>query len=206
MTENKPIGRARQGQGINRKITVAIITVSDLAFEGIYKDESGPIVANVFPEDVYDIISKTIVADELNGIMNELIRCSDEEHADVIVTVGGSGCSSRDVTPDATAKVIEKEVPGISDVIRIANWQNYPKMIYSRGMSGVRNDSLIVNLPGNPEGARIAIETIVGSIPNCIKTLQTQKPRKKRQWTGNAGSGRSASVGSSKTPRFRKPT
>jgi len=204
MADNKFTGRSRQG--INRKIKVAIITVSDLAFEGIYKDESGPIVAKVFPNDVYDIVSKTIVADEINGITNELLRCADEERVDVIVTVGGSGCSSRDVTPDATAKVIDKEVPGISDVIRIANWETYPKMIYSRGMSGVRNDSLIINVPGSPEGARIAMETVVGSIPHCIKTLQTQKPRKKRQWSGGSGHNRTPMATSPKTSKFKRST
>ena len=203
MAENKSTNRPRQA--INRKISVAIITVSDLAFEGLYKDESGPIVANVFTEDVYDVVSKTIVADEINGIMNELLRCADEARVDVIMTVGGSGCSSRDVTPDATAKVIEKEVPGISELIRMMNWERYPKMIYSRGISGIRKESLIINVPGNPEGARIATETVVGSIPHCIKTLQTQKPRKKRHGAG-ASSNRNPMAASSKTQKFRNTT
>lgn len=162
----------------NSKITVAVVTVSDLAYQGIYKDESGPKVVDAFSPDTYDVVSRSIVPDDLEEIKAELLRFADNEHVDVIVTVGGAGCSSRDMTPDATAFVIEKEVPGIADAIRLRT-QN-PKFLLSRGISGIRKETLILNLPGNPESARIAIDTVIEAIPHCIKTIQTQKPRKKR--------------------------
>lgn len=167
----------------NSKITVAVVTVSDLAYQGIYKDESGPKVVDAFSSETYDIVSRSIVPDDLEDIKNELLRFADNEHVDVIVTIGGAGCSSRDMTPDATASVIEKEVPGIADAIR-QKPQN-PKFLLSRGISGIRKETLILNLPGNPESARIAIDTVIDAIPHCIKTIQTQKPRKKR--TPSAG-------------------
>jgi molybdopterin adenylyltransferase len=117
----------------------------------------------------------------------------------VVVTVGGAGCSARDMTPDATESVIEKDVPGIADAIRLKT-QN-PKFLLSRGVSGIRKETLILNLPGNPESARIAIDLVIEAIPHCIKTIQTQKPRKKRTAsTGFVGQESPAN----RSPRARK--
>lgn len=177
MTENLKSSDRSRNTG-NSKITVAVVTVSDLAYQGIYKDESGPRVVEAFSPDIYDVVTKSIVPDDSEEIKSALLRFSDDERVDVIVTVGGAGCSSRDMTPDATAAVIEKEVPGIADAIRLKA-QN-PKFLISRGISGIRKETLILNLPGNPESARIAIDIVIDAIPHCIKTIQTQKPRKKR--------------------------
>ncbi len=162
-----------------RLIRVAVITVSDRAFQGIYKDESGPKVAAAFPKDMYEVIITKVVPDEVKAIANEIVNCVDNEHADVVVTTGGAGCSARDVTPDATASVIHREVVGFSEVIRLANRDKNPNLILSRGVSGIRNQSVIINLPGNPENARMAIESVLPAIPHCIKTVRQQRPARK---------------------------
>ncbi len=162
-----------------RPIRVAVITVSDRAYQGIYKDESGPKVAAAFPKDLYEVVITKIVPDEIKAIANEIINCVDNEHVDVVVTTGGAGCSSRDVTPDATASVLHREVIGFSEVIRLANRDKNPNLILSRGVSGIRNQSVIINLPGNPENARLAVESVLPAIPHCIKTVRQQRPIKK---------------------------
>lgn len=162
-----------------RLIRVAVITVSDRAYQGIYKDESGPKVAAAFPKDQYEVVITKIVPDEIKAIADEIINCVDKEHVDVVVTTGGAGCSARDVTPDATAAVIHREVIGFSEVIRLANRDKNPNLILSRGVSGIRNQSVIINLPGNPENARMAVESVLPAIPHCIRTVRQQKPLKK---------------------------
>jgi molybdopterin adenylyltransferase len=162
-----------------RPIRVAVITVSDRAYQGIYKDESGPKVAAAFPKDIYEVVITKIVPDEVKAIANEIINCVDNEHVDVVVTTGGAGCSLRDVTPDATASVLHREVIGFSEVIRLANRDKNPNLILSRGVSGIRNQSVIINLPGNPENARLAVESVLPAIPHCIKTVRQQRPAKK---------------------------
>ncbi len=162
-----------------RPIRVAVITVSDRAYQGIYKDESGPKVAAAFPKDLYEVVITKIVPDEIKAIANEIINCVDNEHVDVVVTTGGAGCSARDVTPDATASVLHREVIGFSEVIRLANRDKNPNLILSRGVSGIRNQSVIINLPGNPENARLAVESVLPAIPHCIKTVRQQRPIKK---------------------------
>lgn len=158
-----------------RKINVAVVTVSDRAYQGIYKDESGPKVAAAFPADLYHVAIEKIVPDEINAIASELIRCTDIERMDVVVTTGGTGCSPRDITPEATEKVLHKQVVGFSDAIRLVNREKNPNAILSRGLSGLRHRTLIVNLPGSPDSAKMAVETILPAIPHCIKTMRQQR-------------------------------
>jgi len=166
-----------------RPVRVAVITVSDRAYQGIYKDESGPKVAAAFPKDLYEVVITKIVPDEIKAIANEIINCVDNERVDVVVTTGGAGCSARDVTPDATASVLHREVIGFSEVIRLANRDKNPNLILSRGVSGIRNQSVIINLPGNPENALLAIESVLPAIPHCIKTVRQQRPSKRASST-----------------------
>lgn len=189
-----------------RLIRVAIITVSDRAYQGIYKDESGPIVAATFPTEQYDVSVTRIVPDEIFAISNEIVRCVEMERVDIVVTTGGTGCSMRDVTPEATRNVIQREVVGISEVIRLANREKNPNMILSRGVSGIRNQTLIFNLPGNPENARMALESVLGALPHCIKTMRQQRPMRRTGGQHSVGGQRSASDGKSRTsskPRMR---
>lgn len=189
-----------------RPIRVAVITVSDRAYQGIYKDESGPKVAATFPAEQYDVVVTKIVPDEIPAISNEIVRCVEEERVDVVVTTGGTGCSIRDVTPEATRNVIQREVVGISEVIRLANREKNPNMILSRGVSGIRNQTLVFNLPGNPENACMALESVLAALPHCIKTMRQQRPMKKSGRQTSAGSQRQSGTGKSHTstkPKMR---
>jgi molybdopterin adenylyltransferase len=163
-----------------KKITVAIVTISDRAYQGIYKDKSGPAVAEAFDAETYDIVETKIISDNPQMISDELIRLADRQKVDVIVTTGSTGCSTRDVAPEATTKILHKVVPGIAETIRLANRDKNPNLILSRGTSGLRNNTLIINLPGNPESAKLSIETILPAVPHCIKTMQSQKPMFKK--------------------------
>jgi len=183
-----PISRPSSTQE-KRLIRVAVITVSDRAYQGIYKDESGPKVAATFPAEQYDVVVMKIVPDDVLAISNEIIRCADVERVDIVVTTGGTGCSLRDVTPEATRNVIQREVIGISEVIRLANREKNPNMILSRGVSGIRNQTLVFNLPGNPENACMALESVLDALPHCIKTMRQQRPMKKH--SGSSGDAKS---------------
>ncbi|MFN3344324.1 MAG: molybdenum cofactor biosynthesis protein B [Chloroherpetonaceae bacterium] len=189
-----------------RLIRVAVITVSDRAYQGIYKDESGPKVAATFPPEQYDVVTTKIVPDEIFAISNEIVRCVETERVDIVVTTGGTGCSIRDVTPEATRNVIQREVVGISEVIRLANREKHPNMILSRGVSGIRNQTLVFNLPGNPENARIALESVLAALPHCIKTMRQQRPMRKTVGQNAVGGPRNSGEGKSRTkpkPRMR---
>ncbi|MFQ3599268.1 MAG: MogA/MoaB family molybdenum cofactor biosynthesis protein [Chloroherpetonaceae bacterium] len=189
-----------------RPIRVAIITVSDRAYQGIYKDESGPKVAATFPAEQYDVVATKIVPDEIVAISNEIVRCVEMERVDVVVTTGGTGCSIRDVTPEATRNVIQREVVGISEVIRLANREKNPNMILSRGVSGIRNQTLVFNLPGNPENARMALESVLAALPHCIKTMRQQRPMRRHGGQHSVGGPRNSGDGKPRTatkPRMR---
>ncbi len=186
-----------------RLIRVAVITVSDRAYQGIYKDESGPKVAATFPSEQYDVAVMKIVPDDIFAISNEIVRCVEVERVDVVVTTGGTGCSMRDVTPEATRNVIQREVVGISEVIRLANREKNPNMILSRGVSGIRNQTLVFNLPGNPENARMALESVLDALPHCIKTMRQQRPLKRTGGQHSVGSQRN--TGDTKPRTTTKP-
>ncbi len=202
---NAPVFQSNSTQE-KRLIRVAIITVSDRAYQGIYKDESGPKVAATFPAEQYDVVVTKIVPDDMLAISNEIIRCVETERVDIVVTTGGTGCSMRDVTPEATRNVIQREVVGISEVIRLANREKNPNMILSRGVSGIRNQTLVFNLPGNPENARMALESVLSALPHCIKTMRQQRPTKKPSGQTSVSSQRTSGDGKSRTatkPRMR---
>jgi molybdopterin adenylyltransferase len=177
--------------------------VSDRAYQGIYKDESGPKVAATFPSEQYDVAVMKIVPDDIFAISNEIVRCVEVERVDVVVTTGGTGCSMRDVTPEATRNVIQREVVGISEVIRLANREKNPNMILSRGVSGIRNQTLVFNLPGNPENARMALESVLDALPHCIKTMRQQRPLKRTGGQHSVGSQRN--TGDTKPRTTTKP-
>jgi len=202
---NAPVPQTHSTQE-KRLIRVAIITVSDRAYQGIYKDESGPIVAATFPSEQYDVVATKIVPDEIFAISNEIVRCVEMESVDVVVTTGGTGCSMRDVTPEATRNVIQREVVGISEVIRLANREKNPNMILSRGVSGIRNQTLVFNLPGNPENARMALESVLAALPHCIKTMRQQRPMKRPSGQTPVSGQRNSGDGKSRSttkPRMR---
>ena len=154
------------------KIKVAVLTISDSCTEGNREDVSGQTIIDMLPEDAFEICEKKIVADDHEKIVNVLKSFSDEQAVDVVLTTGGTGLGPRDVTPEATASVCERMAPGFSEILRVECFKKTTKAILSRGVAGVRKNSLIVNLPGSPKAVRECLEIILDVIPHAVKMMR----------------------------------
>ncbi len=152
---------------------IGILTISDRASRGEYEDQSGPALREViqkhFGEDV-DLMH--IVPDDFMEIKRALLKWCDDAHLDLILTTGGTGFSPRDVTPEATKQVIEREAPGLVQAMIAASLQKTPHAMLSRMVAGIRGQTLIVNLPGSPKAACENLETILPAIPHAIELLR----------------------------------
>jgi molybdenum cofactor synthesis domain-containing protein len=152
-------------------ITVAIVTVSDSAVAGIRADESGPMLQRRCQENGWHVVETAVVADEVVVIQQVLVRFADELGVDVILTTGGTGIAPRDVTPEATRAVLEREIPGISELLREKGSEQTKFSVLSRGVAGSRGQSFIVNLPGSPKGAFFSLQVIEGLVPHIVDLL-----------------------------------
>ncbi|MEG1578668.1 MAG: molybdopterin-binding protein [Oscillospiraceae bacterium] len=150
----------------------AIVTVSDSGFEGTRKDQSGPALEQLLKGQHYPVVSTTIVPDDEAQIASELTRLCDENLADFILTTGGTGLSPRDVTPEATRSVFDRDVPGISEAMRASSMQITPRGMLSRGVSGIRKGTLIVNLPGSPKAATECLSAILPAMDHALASLK----------------------------------
>jgi len=152
-------------------IKTAILTISDKGSRGERVDETGPAIRHELGETEYMISFYKIIPDERLEIEEELIYLCDELGVDLILTNGGTGFSKRDVTPEATKNVIEKYVPGIGEVMRMKSFEITPKAMLSRSISGIRGNTLIINLPGSPKGAVENLQFVLPAIPHGIAIL-----------------------------------
>jgi len=155
-------------------IKVGILTISDKGSRGEREDLSGKVIEEVVKKINGEVKYYQIIPDEKDIIQEELIKAVDKLHLDLILTTGGTGLAKRDVTPDATLEVIEKEVPGISEIIRSESFEKTDRAILSRGVAGIRKESLIINLPGSPKGVRESLEIILEVLPHGIEILKGQ--------------------------------
>lgn len=153
-------------------IKVAIITVSDKGAQGQREDLSGKTIEKVLEKIDAQVIWYTIVPDEVSLIKAALIEAIEIQKADLVLTTGGTGLSKSDVTPEATRAVIEKAVPGISEIIRMESFKKTPQAVLSRAIAGIRGNSLIINLPGSPKGVRESLSVILEALPHGIAILQ----------------------------------
>jgi len=153
-------------------IRTGILTISDKGSKGERTDETGPAVKNSLDEGVYKLDYYKIIPDEMDLICEELIYMCDELKLDLILTNGGTGFSKRDVTPEATMKVIKKQVPGIPEAMRQMSLAITPKAMLSRAIAGIRDNTLIVNLPGSPKGAVENLSFILSVLPHGIEILK----------------------------------
>ena len=153
-------------------IRTGILTISDKGSKGERIDETGPAVKNSLDEGIYKLDYYKIIPDEMDLICEELIYMCDELKLDLILTNGGTGFSKRDVTPEATMKVIKKQVPGIPEAMRQMSLAITPKAMLSRAIAGIRDNTLIVNLPGSPKGAVENLSFILSVLPHGIEILK----------------------------------
>lgn len=156
---------------------IAVVTLSDRAASGVRADESGRIICDMLAQAGLPAFELTVLADEAAQLVEKLIHLTDDEQADLILTTGGTGLGSRDVTPDATLAVIDQRVPGIEEAMRAASLAKTPYAMLSRAVAGVRGRTLIINLPGSPKGARENLEVVLPVLPHALKLLREGQVR-----------------------------
>ena len=148
----------------------AVVCISDRCSKGLCEDKSGPLISELISS-----CGKTqeyiIVPDEKAEIEKALVYLCDEVKADIVFTTGGTGFAPRDVTPEATMAVIERNAPGIAEAIRMKSMEITPKAMLSRAVSGIRKNTLILNLPGSPKAVRESIEVVLPVLPHAIEVL-----------------------------------
>ena len=148
-----------------------IITCSDKASIGDRIDTSGEYI-EIYLKSIGFDVERNIISDDLSAIENKLLYFADEEKVDLILTTGGTGFSPRDNTPEATKNVILREVPGISEMLRAESFKKTPKAYLSRGVSGIRNRTLIINLPGSPKAVKEYLELLDNVFDHGLKILK----------------------------------
>jgi molybdenum cofactor synthesis domain-containing protein len=134
--------------------TVGILIASDKASEGKRQDQSGAVITEIIKNLGWKVVSYLVVADDTAQIKNALLSMCDEQKINLILTSGGTGFGPRDNTPEATKAVIEREVPGIPEVMRRESMEKTPRAMLSRPVAGIRKQTLIINLPGSPKAER----------------------------------------------------
>lgn len=154
----------------HRPFQIGVLTLSDKGSQGQRADESGPVVEELLAP-VGEVIHVAILPDDLASIATLLIAWTDQEKLDLIVTTGGTGLSPRDVTPQATLQVIDYEIPGMAEAMRMQSLQKTPHAMVSRAVVGVRKQTMIINLPGSPKGARENLETLLPALPHALAKL-----------------------------------
>lgn len=152
-------------------IRTGILTISDKGSRGERIDGTGPAIRESLNENIYNVEYYKIIPDEMDLICEELIYMCDELKLDLILTNGGTGFSKRDVTPEATMKVIKKHTPGIPEAMRQMSLAITPKAMLSRATAGIRDNTLIINLPGSPKGAVENLNFILPALPHGIEIL-----------------------------------
>jgi molybdenum cofactor synthesis domain-containing protein len=153
-------------------IQVAIVTVSDSAVAGTREDRSGPKLRERVETLGWAVSAPELVPDETDQISALLRRLADSGRVSVILTTGGTGVALRDVTPEATRAVIEREIPGVAEVMRAEGSKATPLAALSRAVAGVRGRTVIINLPGSPKGAIESLDAIVNLIPHIVDLLE----------------------------------
>jgi len=149
-----------------------ILVLSDKGAKGEREDKSGQVIKEMISTIGAEVVAYEVLPDEKELIINKLISWCDQLGLDLILTSGGTGLSPRDVTPEATAEVVERTISGIGEAMRAYGLQKTPRAMLSRGISGIRKKTLIINLPGSVKGARESLEAVIPALDHALETLQ----------------------------------
>ncbi len=150
---------------------VSVITLSDKGAKGERKDESGPLIQKMVTAAGYEVVGYRILSDDREALTKELVEICDARKADLILTTGGTGFSARDMAPEATMDAIERNVPGIAEAMRMHGLQYTNRSMLSRAASGIRKETLIVNLPGSPRAVKENLEYILPVLKHGLEIL-----------------------------------
>jgi molybdenum cofactor synthesis domain-containing protein len=154
------------------QLRLAILTISDAGSRGERSDSSGDLIASWARERGYYLAERALIPDEAEQISHTLCRWCDADTTDLILTTGGTGLTARDVTPEATRAVLEKEAPGIAEALRMSAYPRFPRSALSRGTAGVRGKTLIVNLPGSPGGVRDGLGVLKDLVEHAVELIR----------------------------------
>ena len=153
-------------------IHAGVITVSDKGSRGEREDLSGREIVAMLKDIGAEVLHTTIIPDEVDLIKTTLIEYTDVKKLDLVLTTGGTGVSPRDVTPDATLQVIEKEIPGMAEAMRRESAKYTPHAMISRAVTGMRGTSLIINLPGSPKGVRENLAVVLPALKHAVGKIK----------------------------------
>ena len=160
------------GKPTNIKITAGVITVSDRSYRGEREDASGPVIIELLKSIGAEIKDFKIVPDEKDMIADAMKTLADDLGVDLIVSTGGTGLSSRDVTPEATLEIIDKRVTGMEEAMRTESMKITPHGMLSRAVVGIRHRTLIINLPGSPKAVRENLSVVLPAIPHAVEIIR----------------------------------
>ena len=150
----------------------AILTISNRGFRGEREDRSGPAVQEMLDNAGFSVAYFEVLPDDQRLIEEQLRRLADQSRFDLVVTTGGTGVSPEDVTPDATLAVIDRQVPGMAEVMRAASLAKTPHAMLSRAVAGIRGETLIINLPGSVKGAQENLEVVLPALQHALEKIQ----------------------------------
>ena len=153
-------------------LKLGIITISDKAWQGKRADKSGPVIRDSFSTVDSQVVKYEVIPDEADIIASKLAQWADEGSVDIILTTGGTGLAPRDVTPEATLSAIDKEVPGLAEMMRVQSFSVTPNAMLSRAVAGVRKECLIINLPGSPKAVAECLEVILPVLPHAVDVIK----------------------------------
>jgi molybdenum cofactor synthesis domain-containing protein len=157
----------------DQPIRIAILTLSDRAAAGEYDDRSGPALRTLVEEALgAEVVAYRLLPDDREAIADQLRAWADDGQVDLVLTTGGTGFGPRDITPEATRDVIEREAPGLAEAMRAASLRITPHAMLSRAVSGIRGATLIVNLPGSLKGATENLQAILPALPHAVELLR----------------------------------
>jgi molybdopterin adenylyltransferase len=153
-------------------IRIGILTVSDRSFRGERDDASGPVLVEMAKKQDWGVVETLIVPDELGVLRDTLILWADSGDMDIILTIGGTGFSPRDITPEATRSIVDKLAPGLTEAMRAESLKVTPHAMLSRSVAGIRGRALIVNLPGSPKAARENLDVVLPVLEHAVQLLR----------------------------------